>query len=241
MKSTPSLVATEAQDSRLSSTKTLIEHVYNGLKADIIQGRLRPDAKLPIEQLRARHGVSSSTLREALTLLVADALVTAEGQRGFKVAPASMADFREIIDLRKMMETTALRQSIELGDDNWEGRIVAAFHKLSLIDTRRMQKSEAVAREWSERNEAFHEALVSASTLKWVRHFRRILYHSSERYLALSLAMLNVRVGVRREHKAIMDAALARNADLACRLAAEHIERTYVALANVAPKPLRRN
>jgi DNA-binding GntR family transcriptional regulator len=232
-------IAEKARRAKPSTTKTLIEHVYRGLKSDIIHGRLRPGAKLLIDQLRTRYSVSSSTLREALLLLVADALVTSEGQRGFTVAPVSMEDFREITHLRKMMETMALRQSIELGDDNWESNVVAAFHKLSLIDTRRMRKSEAVAKEWNERNQAFHEALVSASKLNWVRHFRRMLYHSSERYRALSLVILNVRVGVQQEHKAIMDAALARNADLACRLAAEHIERTYVALSNISPDALR--
>jgi GntR family carbon starvation induced transcriptional regulator len=217
----------------LPNVKTLIEKVYGDLKHDIIRGQLRPRARLRVEELRARFSVSSSTIREALLLLVADALVTSEGQRGFRVAPVSLDDFREITALRKLMETTALRESITLGDDNWESGVVAAFHKLSLIDTRRMRKSEAVAREWNLRNHAFHEALIAASKSNWVRHFRRILYHSSERYRALSLAILNVRPGVGQEHKAIMDAALARHADLACRLTEEHIERTFELFSNI--------
>jgi GntR family transcriptional regulator, carbon starvation induced regulator len=221
----------------LPAVKTLIEQVYRDLKHDIIRGHLRPGAKLPVEELRARFSVSSSTIREALLLLVADTLVTSEGQRGFRIAPVSLEDFREITNLRKLMETIALRESIALGDDNWESAVVAAFHKLSLIDARRMRKSDAVAREWDKRNQAFHEALLSASKSNWVRHFRRILYHSSERYRALSLVILNVRPGVRQEHKSIMDAALARNADLACRLTEEHIERTFAALSKI-PKDL---
>jgi len=228
----PKLLASE-----LPGVKTLIEQVYRNLKQDIIRGHLRPGARLPIEELRARYAVSSSTVREALLLLVGDALVTSEGQRGFRIAPVSLEDFREITDLRKMMETMALRESIARGDDNWESAVVAAFHKLSLVDTRRMRKSDGYAREWDERNQAFHEALLSAARSHWVRHFRRILYHSSERYRALSLAILNVRPGVRQEHKAIMDAALARNADLACRLTEEHIERTFAALSKI-PKEL---
>jgi GntR family carbon starvation induced transcriptional regulator len=236
---TPSLkqLAQKAQAPEVPAVKTLIEQVYRDLKQDIIRGLLRPGAKLPIEELRARYSVSSSTIREALLLLVADALVTSEGQRGFRIAPVSLADFREITNLRKLMETMALRESIARGDDNWESAVVAAFHKLSLIDTRRMRKSDDHARQWDERNHAFHEALLGAAKSTWVRHFRRILYFSSERYRALSLAILNVRPGVRQEHKAIMEAALARNADLACRLTEEHIERTFVALSKI-PKEL---
>jgi DNA-binding GntR family transcriptional regulator len=217
--------------------KTLIERVYRDLKHDIIRGHLRPGAKLPIEELRARYAVSSSTIREALLLLVADSLVTSEGQRGFRSAPVSLEDFREITNLRKMMETMALRESIALGDDNWEAAVVAAFHNLSLIDTRGTRKSESLAREWDQRNQDFHDALLSASKSTWVRHFRRILYHSSERYRVLSLATQKIRSGVRQEHKAIMEAALARDADRACRLTEEHIEHTFATVAKI-PKEM---
>lgn len=226
---------------KVPSTKTLIEHVYHQLKSDIVNLRLRPGAKLPIEELRARYSVSSSTIREALLLLVAEVLVTAEGQRGFHVAPASPDDFREITRLRKLMESLALRESIAKGDDNWESGVVAAFHKLNLIDLRAMRKSEELAKEWDGRNHAFHEALVAACESYWVRHFRRILYQSSARYRRMSLQIVNVRPGVRQEHKAIMDAALARNADLACKLSDEHIERTFVNLVNAAPDLLARS
>jgi GntR family transcriptional regulator, carbon starvation induced regulator len=225
------------QTAELPSFKTLIEKVYDDLKHDIVRGNLRPRSRLRIEELRTRFSVSSSTIREALLLLVGEALVTAEGQRGFRVAPVSLDDFREITTLRKLMETMALRESIALGDDGWESGVVAAFHKLSLIATPRMRKSEAVAREWNLRNHAFHEALIAAAKSNWVRHFRRILYHSSERYRALSLAILNVRPGVGQEHKAIMDAALARNVELACRLTEEHIERTFEMFSTI-PKDI---
>ena len=224
----------------LPTAKTLIEHVYREIKGKIIGGQMRPGAKLPIDALRARHSVSSSTIREALLLLVADALVTSEGQRGFRVAPVSIAEFREIITLRKMMETIALRESIEAGDDNWESGVVAALHKLNLLDTRHTRKSAAVAREWTARNHAFHEALLAASKSRWVQHFRRILYQCSERYRMLTLTVVDIRPGVRQEHKAIMDAALARDADLACRLLGEHIERTFVGFAKIAAELLPR-
>lgn len=224
----------------LPTAKTLIEHVYREIKGKIISGQMRPGTKLPIDELRARHSVSSSTIREALLLLVADALVTSEGQRGFRVAPVSIAEFREIITLRKMMETIALRELIEAGDDNWELSVVAALHKLNLLDTRHTRKSAAVAREWNARNHAFHEALLAASKSRWVQHFRRILYQCSERYRMLALTVVDIRPGVRQEHKAIMDATLARDADLACRLLGEHIERTFVGFSKIAAELLPR-
>jgi GntR family transcriptional regulator, carbon starvation induced regulator len=217
----------------LPTTRTLIERVHRDLKANIINGQRKPGERLLIDELRARHGVSSSTIREALLLLVGDGLVLSEGQRGFRVAPISLAEFREIITLRKMMESAALRQSIAAGDDNWESGVVAALHKLNLIETRGSRRAPAVAREWSERNHAFHEALLAGSHSRWLKHFRRILYQNSERYRVLSMAVFDIRPEVREEHKAIMDAALARNADRACRLLEEHIERTFVGFSKI--------
>lgn len=220
-------------DAGTAGDKTLVEHVYRRLKSDIVYGVLKPGTKLRVENLRALHGVSSSTMREALLRLVGAALATAEGQRGFRVAPLSLADFREITDLRKLMETRALREAIARGDAAWEAGILDAFQQLSKVNLRRMRSDEAVHREWQVRNNAFHEALVAASPSRWVQHFRAMLYANAERYRAQHLVHANVRPGVRAEHKGIMDAALARDADLACRLTEEHIERTYTKVAEL--------
>lgn len=217
-------------------TKTLVEDVFRRLRSDIVYGEVKPGAKLRVEALRAKYGVSSSTMREALLRLVGESLATTEGQRGFRVAPLSLADFHEITRLRKLMETMALREAIEHGDEDWEADVVAAFHRLSKVDIRKMRHSEEVHREWTTYNNAFHDALVSASPSRWVQHFRRLLYQHSERYRAQHLVYANVRPGVRQEHKAIMDAALARDANLACELTEAHIERTYAKLAELHAK-----
>ena len=56
----------------------------------------------------------------------------------------------------------------------------------------------------------------------------------------LALTVVDIRPGVRQEHKAIMDATLARDADLACRLLGEHIERTFVGFSKIAVELLPR-
>jgi hypothetical protein len=60
--------------------------------------------------------VGLSPLREALSRLVVSGLVWAEGQRGFRVAPASIEDIQDISDVRTNVECLAFRQSIERGD-----------------------------------------------------------------------------------------------------------------------------
>ena len=229
----------EATDRRSRrDAKTLIEYAYKRLKTNIIRGHLAPGSKLRIEFLRKEYGVASSTLREALSLLVADSLVTVEGQQGFRVVPMSIEDFREISSLRKMMETRALRESIANGDDDWEAGVVGAFHKLNLIDLKRVNGSEALVDVYNERNHAFHEALVAACRSPWVRRFRSMLYDNSRRYGHLSVAKVGIRMSVPSEHRAIMEAALARDVELACRLIEEHIDLGLRGLAQFPPEEI---
>ncbi|HVI52870.1 MAG TPA: FCD domain-containing protein [Candidatus Sulfotelmatobacter sp.] len=213
--------------------KTLIEFAYKSLRKDIISGELAPGSKLRIEHLRAKYEIGSSTLREALTLLVADALVISEGQRGFKVAPISLEDLKDVTRMRKMMETMALMEAIENGDDHWEGGIVAAFHRLSRIEERLHDDCKQFADDWEERNNAFHQALISACPSRWVLHFREILYHQSERYRRFSLISASVSRDVHAEHKAIMDATLARDKEQAGKLLDEHMDRTLTHLTSL--------
>jgi len=59
----------------------------------------------------------AGTLREAITRLVSDAMVEAEGQRGFRVLPMSMEDLADLTELRLHIELDALRQSMRHGDE----------------------------------------------------------------------------------------------------------------------------
>src|SRR3954463_13665214 len=115
---------------------------YSRLRADILGGELLPGMKLKLEALRARYDVSVNTLRETLSRLTADGLVEAEGQRGFTVVPATLADLIDITQTRRLLECHAARLSVECADLEWESRLVAAYHKLSKAE-------ELVAKEGS--------------------------------------------------------------------------------------------
>jgi DNA-binding GntR family transcriptional regulator len=233
MDGTAEMIAAKSGERPVKGAKTLIEYAYQRLRKDIICGVLAPDSKLRIEHLRAGYQIGASTLREALTLLVADALVISEGQRGFRVAPISLDDLKDVTRMRKMMETLALRESIERGDDQWEAGIVAAFHRLSRVEERLASEPEEVADSWEDRNSEFHKALIAACSSRWILYFREILYYQSERYRRFSLVALGARRDVHAEHQAIIEATLARDADLACRLTEEHMDKTVVNMARL--------
>jgi len=216
-----------------TASKTLVGTAYHNMRRDIIEGRLGPGAKLRVEHLKDVYGVGAGTLREALALLVSDALVVAQDQRGFHVKPMSMADFHDITQTRILLECEALRQSMQQGDDVWEGRLVAAFHRLDRAEKRLHENPSDRFDEWEDRNREFHQALISACTSSWVRHFLAILYQQAERYRRLAVTRKPIPRDVHAEHQAILDATLAHDADTACRVLSEHIGMTYEAMKHL--------
>lgn len=209
--------------------KTLVEATNLRLRRDIIEGIRRPGEKLRVEHLKDEYQVGAGTLREALQLLMTDALVVAQGQRGFRVAPISLADFEDITRTRVLLETEALRQAIALGDDAWEADVLAAFHRLSRAEEKLGAGIDS-KEEWETRNRIFHEVLISACPSRWIRHFQHILYQQSERYRRISLFHSTIPRDVHSEHQGLCEAAVARDADRACAILTEHILRTLESL-----------
>lgn len=210
---------------------TRIEATYQRIRHDIITGALAPGERLGVDRLRERYGVGASTIREALSLLSAEALVDAEGQRGFAVSPISIDDLRDLCEARKLVEARAVRESVGNGDDEWEGDLVAAFHRLTRAQERLSAGNDESIAEWELRNREFHDALVSRCESRWMHFLLDTMMRHTERYRRASLTSGSVRRDVHGEHAALMDAALARDADRAADLVVEHIDHTVQVLA----------
>jgi GntR family transcriptional regulator, carbon starvation induced regulator len=207
-----------------SKPRTLVRDIYHRLRAEIIRGHLVPGIRLRAEHLKSEYNVSGATMREALALLVADALVVSREQRGFIVAPVSVADFADITDTRALMESQAVRMSVRHGDDEWEANLSGAFRRLSLAEERREPGGDD--NYWEECNRKFHEALIAGHESPWLHHFLKILYHQSERYRRIARFNAPPERDVHKEHVSIFEAAIARDEDAACKLIEQHIRVT---------------
>src|SRR5471032_289188 len=109
---------------------TQAEEAFDRLRHDILAVKFRPGERMHVVRLRTAYGLGATPLREALSKLSSLELVTAEGQRGFRVAPVSIANLLDITKTRAWIESIALRASIVAGDRHWESQILAAAHRL---------------------------------------------------------------------------------------------------------------
>ncbi|CDX32968.1 Transcriptional regulator [Mesorhizobium plurifarium] len=215
---------------------TLAEDVYDRIRWDIVLGRLQPGNVLRSDWMREQYQVGISPLREALTRLTSERLIIAESQRGFRVAPLSAIEVKDVLETRLLIETRALRQSIAAGSVEWEGKVLSAYHILSRKKI--PQPGDDDILEWFRDHKRFHMDLLSASHSAWLRHLSGLLFDQSERFRIvrmLNVAEPTLRRDVDKEHKRIVDACLARDPDEACRALVDHYTATADAvLANLA-------
>lgn len=196
---------------------------YQKIKRDIIFGDLAPGSKLKLGDLRERYAASMSTLRETLSRLASEGFVTAEDQRGFFVTNVSREDLIEIANLRSLVECHALQLSVENGDTDWEGNLVAAHHKLNLMEKRMLAGEESYKEVWKRYDWEFHLALIAACGSNNLLSIHRVIY---DKYLRYQMLVLTYRGGdAVDEHRQMVDAALARDSQGATDSLRSHIEQ----------------
>ena len=208
-------------------SQTLAAEVLRRLRDDIIWCRLMPGASLRFEALKESYGASFSTLREALSALVAAGLVVSEEQRGFRVAPVSRRELMDLTETRVLVERQLLALAIEVGGDEWEIQCAAALHRMTLVLQRH---GASTTPEWKQAHAQFHLALVSAAPSPLLLGFRSSLYDRSERYRSLKALFKKSTTDKAKEHKSILDATLSRNTAKAQKLIDQHIRVTTTEL-----------
>lgn len=191
------------------------------IRAAILQGTYAPGEKLRLDDLRQYYSVSLSPLREALTRLAAEGLIQITDQRGYRVAPVSVDNLLEVTTLRSQMEVMALKESIRRGDESWEDALAAAYYRLA-----RLEKDGERGPDWEKAHRTFHLTLFSACGMPLLLRFCGTLHDLSDRYRRLFLTRHAPDGNVPAEHKAIFDAAMARDETLAAQILAQHIQRT---------------
>lgn len=204
-----------------AEAETIGESTYRRIRADIIFGRLAPGERLRIERLRGCYDTSVSTLREVLHRLASEGLIEAEGQRGFAVGRVSVADLREVADMRNLLEVHALRESFAAGDLDWEGRVLAAHHKLSRLEARMLEGDHGKTSLWKQYDREFHRALISGCGSRELLETHSRIFDRFLRYQILAVVFRGTEAA--QEHRALLDCALARDVNTAVAILARHI------------------
>jgi DNA-binding FadR family transcriptional regulator len=216
-------------------TPSLTEDIVGWLNEEIRSQRLKPGDKLPSEkQLCERFSVSRSVVREAVSQLKSEGIVSAHQGRGvfvnergsrqtFRLDTAALNDAKGleyIIELLVMMETTAARYAAMRRTPEDMKRI-----KQALVG---MEYAIVNDKLGDEEDYAFHQAIVDSTQNPHLRllneyleqHVRRLIRRARTNTAANYNNMIQA---VQEEHKAIVQAIEKRDADAAALAAETHL------------------
>ncbi|MFN7001068.1 MAG: GntR family transcriptional regulator, partial [Elioraea tepidiphila] len=151
------------------------EAVAEALRLDILRGRLGGGARLDIDEIAARHGVSRTPVRDALKQLESEGLVQVLPYRGVEVTALTDDDLRELFAIRIALERLAVAQAaLRITEAELDGlrRIL-----------RRMDRLKQRDRSWIALNIAFHDAIHAATRWPRLIEMIRIQRTNVERYV----------------------------------------------------------
>ena len=193
------------------------------LRRAIIAGELAPGAKLRQEELADRFAVSRIPVREALRLLESDGLVVFDPNKSARVAPISVADLREIYEMRIAAETLALRIAVPELTNAQIDRAAALQAKLE----------RAPVSQFGALNAAFHMTLYAPSMRPRLLSHIDVLSNAADRYLRMTITNLDYAEKSHREHHALLKACKARDETAAVACLTKHILDAGEALADL--------
>lgn len=203
---------------QLDSYKPLRELVFEAIRQAIIDGTLEPGQRLMEAQLAEELGVSRTPVREAIRKLELGNFVVIIPRRGAYVADISLKDVSEVFEIRGALEALAAELAAErASEDELEQleRLLVEIGKS--IEKRDVEALVALDTE-------FHDVLYRASRNERLGQLLSQLREHIQRYRTETLSHpARMKVAL-EEHRQIVEALAARDAELASRLAAAHIE-----------------
>jgi DNA-binding GntR family transcriptional regulator len=216
---------------------TAQEAVLVALRQVIGTGELRPGEQVRQDALADRFGVSRVPLREALKILEGEGSVTYVPHRGYFVAELSLADLEEVYRIRELLEEEAVRTAVPLltADDLQALSVLVA----ACEDAGRAGAVAAM----TEANRGLHFALYGASGRPRLVRLLRILWDATDAYRSVYYSDSANRERVEAEHRDVLGALRAGDADRAVRLLAEHRDhavahiRAVLAADSAPPAP----
>lgn len=209
----PAAAANDVSERQITRPSGLAEEVYRRIRADIMSLKLPPETRVSVDNLARELGVSQTPIREALSMLEANGLVSKRHFAGYATSPRmDRAQLDELFEFRLLIEPHAARKAAEMMSDADMTVLASGEEALS------------------------HDAFADMDT-----EFHRLIAQGAQNHLiADSLARLHIHVHIFRscfrseiaeeavlEHGAIIAAIKARDGGKAEAAMKRHIERSY--------------
>lgn len=203
----------------LDNYKPLRDIVFENIREAIMEGTLRPGERLMEIQLAEQLGVSRTPVREAIRKLELEGLVVMLPRKGAYVASISKKDLVDILELRVGLEG------------------LAAFYAAERISSEAIENLEQISRDLEnyvyqndvtnmlKKDEEFHNAIFESTGNARLKSTMLSIWEPVYRFRLKYMSDYSSAVNIVDEHNRIIEALKKGEADLAEKLAKEHIEK----------------
>ncbi len=205
----------------LSRQKTLVEQAYRTILDAICDGTFKPGERMTQDEIAARLDVSRQPVMSALAMLKSQGFLQDAGRRGLAVAPIDPARFEAIYQLRSAVEPLAVRLATArmTAADAARGReLVAQGKRLA---------ASADAKAILQADVDFHLWIYALSGNPLIAETMQLNWQHLRRAVGEVLRQPAMSKPVWEEHGRIVDAMVARDADLAAQRMYDHIVVAY--------------
>jgi DNA-binding GntR family transcriptional regulator len=197
--------------SQMTVKNLLVERLRN----EIICGNFVPGQRLRLRDLADQFRVSTQPIREALSDLEAEGLITSEPRKGALVTLLTAEELQDIYDIRATLEAMATRLAAP-------HLTTADFHKLDTLIAE-MDRHAGEVVKLVQFNFEFHMTLYAASGRKHLCELNATLRHRTAHYLHAYMIDQGGMPLAQEEHRAIVAACRQQDAEKASAIMYRHV------------------
>lgn len=210
-----------ARGPRPSAGPTLVERAYEHLLAMLMSLEIAPGERIAIDAVARQLGISQTPIREALSQLEAEKLVTKMPNVGYRAsAQMSREEVRDLYTLRQLIEPYAAARAAEAMTDESIAILEAIDRDMSGIvdgDVRAYSR-------FAEDDATLHRLIATGSGNGLIAETIDRLH--SHLHIFRSLYRTNAPREAAREHRIIIDALVAHDPVAAEQAVRIHLERS---------------
>lgn len=195
--------------------------VFNKLREDILSGKYEEHEELKEVAIGEELGVSRTPVREAFRQLELEGLIQIVPNKGAYVTGITAKDVKDIYMIRSSLEGMCARLATEnitaeQLEELEENVYLASYHA-----------SKGHMEQMAELDNRFHHILYEACDSKMLQKLLQDFHQYVMRVRRKTLSTKERGIASNEEHKLIMEAIKAKNADEAERLANMHMNNAY--------------
>lgn len=198
--------------------QSLASAVLERLREQILNGELREGQQLRQDAIATEFQISRIPVREALSHLAAEGLITIVANRGAVVSSLAPEEIEQIFEARAVLECYMLRSAIPHLTE-------ADFQKAEdiLVNFEQSLERDSEMVNWGEWNWNFHSTLYAPASRPVMLSLVKTLNNNCDRYTRLHLVFTRKLHQVGEAHRELLKACRTRNPDIASAALWKHI------------------